>query len=158
MLPQQRKGWTTVTDIEQFKKMTWCYLTNVKMMWQYQGMAYLFRKEGISLYGKDLGTMKTNHPIACMAIPQSKDKNYGVDIYVPVSDKKRAEKIIADQDRIRECAQLEVSDEAKKAHMEFNRAALAAKQRNADAKKASRAERRSSLIARLAPGFLADKG
>ena len=84
MLPQQRKGWTTVTDIEQFKKMTWCYLTNVKMMWQYQGMAYLFRKEGIPLYGKDLGTMKTNHPIVCMAIPQSKDKNYGVDIYVPV--------------------------------------------------------------------------
>lgn len=158
MLPQQRKGWTTVTDIEQFKKMTWCYLTNVKMMWQYQGMAYLFRKEGIPLYGKDLGTMKTNHPIVCMAIPQSKDKNYGVDIYVPVEGRKRAEKIIADQERIRECAQFEASDEAKRAHEEFNRAALAAKQRNAEEKRASRAERRSSLVARFVPGSSAHRG
>ena len=158
MLPQQRKGWTTVTDIEEFKKMTWCYLTNVKMMWQYQGMAYLFRKEGIPLYGKDLGTMKMNHPIACMAIPQRKDKNYGVDIYVPVADRKRAERIIADQDRIRECAQLEVSDEANRAHEEFNRAALAAKQRNAEARKMSRAKRRNSLIERLVPGSLAHRG
>lgn len=158
MLSQQRKGWTTVTDIEQFKKMTWCYLTNVKMMWQYQGMAYLFRKEGIPLYGKHLGTMKTNHPIVCMAIPQSKDKNYGVDIYVPVEGRKRAEKIIADQERIRECAQLEASDEAKRAHEEFNRAALAAKQRNAEEKKASRAERRSSLVARFVPGSSAHRG
>ena len=41
---------------------------------------------------------------------------------------------------------------------EFNRAALAAKQRNAEEKKASRAERRSSLVARFVPGSSAHRG
>ena len=152
MLPQQKKGWTTVVDLEEYKKMTWSYLTNVKQTWEYDGIAYIFRKKGIHLYGRDCGSLKMNHPILTIGIPQHKDKNYGVDIYVPVEDRKRAEKIIADQDRIRECAQLEASDEAKRAHEEFNRAALAAKQRNAEEKKASRAERRSSLVARFVPG------
>lgn len=158
MLPQQKKGWTTVTDIEEFKKMTWTYLTNIKMTWQYQGMAYLFREAGIPIYGKDLGTLKMNHPIACMAIPQSRDKNYGVDIYVPAKMKSKAEKIIADQDRIKECAELEASDEAKAAREEFNRAALEAKERNAKQAKSRREERRRSFISRLTPGFISARG
>ena len=152
MLPQQKKGWTTVTDIEEFKKMTWTYLTNIKMVWQYQGMAYLFRKAGIPLYGKDLGTLKMNHPILCMAIPQRKDKNYGVDIYVPVDKKKQAEKIIADEALLAEAAELE-SAEGAAAHKEFEREALAAKERNAAARKEARAAKRSRLMRKLVPGF-----
>ena len=34
MLPQQKKGSTTVVDNEEFKKITWTYLTNVKMTWE----------------------------------------------------------------------------------------------------------------------------
>lgn len=152
MLPQQKKGWTTVVDIEEFKRMTWTYLTNVKMVWQYQGIAYLFRQAGIPLYGKDLGTMKMNHPILCMAIPQHKDKNYGVDIYVPVEKKKQAEKIIADEARLAEAAELEAAEGAA-AHKEFEEQALAAKARNAAARKAARAERKSQLLKRFVPGF-----
>lgn len=156
MLPQQKKGWTTVVDIEEFKKITWAYLTNVKMVWEYQGMAYLFREAGIPIYGKDLGTMKMNHPIMCMAIPQHRDRNYGVDIYVPAKKKAKAEKLIADRERLREAAVLEQAEGAK-AHAEFERAALAAKERNAAARKQRRAQRRSALFARLVPNFAAGK-
>lgn len=150
MLPQQKKGWTTVVDIEQFKKMTWTYLTNVKQVWQYQGMAYLFREAGIDIYGKDLGTLKMNHPIACMAIPQHKDKNYGVDIYVPAKLKAKAEKLIADEERLRKASELEMQ-QGEAAHEEFERAALAAKARNAAAAKARRAEKRARFLGKLMP-------
>lgn len=149
MLPQQRKGWTTVVDIEEFKQMTWCYLTNVKMVWEYEGMAYLFRKAGIHLYGKDLGSMKMNHPILCMAVPQSKDKNYGVDIFVPVDKKLEAQKIIADKDALRAAAELERTEGAAD-HEAFNQAALAAKERNACARRARRAQARASLARKTA--------
>lgn len=156
MLPQQKKGWTTVVDIEEFKKITWTYLTNVKMTWEYQGMAYLFREAGIPIYGKDLGTMKMNHPIVCMAIPQHKDKNYGVDIYVPAKKKAKAEKLIADRGRLRQAAELE-EVEGKAAHEEFERQALAAKERNAAAKRERRQKRRAAIVERLAPQFIASK-
>lgn len=156
MLPQQKKGWTTVVDIEEFKEITWTYLTNVKMTWEYQGMAYLFREAGIPIYGKDLGTMKMNHPIVCMAIPQHKDKNYGVDIYVPAKKKAKAEKLIADRERLRQAAELE-EVEGKAAHEEFERQALAAKERNAAAAKERKAQRRARFMNKLAPSFIAGK-
>lgn len=156
MLPQQRKGWTTVTDIEEFKKITWSYLTNVKMTWEYQGMANLFRKANIPIYGKDLGTLKMNHPILTMAIPQHKDKNYGVDIYVPASKKAKAEKLIADPERIKEAAELEET-EGQAAYDSFNKEAQANKERNARIKKEARQEKVRGIAAAVIPGFVASK-
>ncbi len=154
MLPQQKKGWTTVVDIEEYKKITWSYLCNVKQVWEYEGMAYLFRKEGIDIYGKDLGSLKMNHPIACMAIPQHKDKNYGVDIYVPANLKSKAKKIFADKERLHQAAELE-EEFGKEAHKEFERKALAAKQKNAAARKKERADKVSRLLNKFAPRFTA---
>ena len=99
-MPQKRQGFTTMVDLAEFEKTTWAFLVNIKMTWQYDGMAYLFREAGIPLYGIDRGTTKMNHPIAAMAIPMSKDKNYGVDIYVPADRKKKAASLIEDEEKL----------------------------------------------------------
>ena len=148
MLPQQKKGWTTVVDLEEYKKMTWSYLTNVKQTWQYDGIAYIFRKRGIHLYGRDCGSLKMNHPILTIGIPQHKDKNYGVDLYVPVEKKAQALSLIKDWDRIRECAELE-QQEGSAAHKAFEAAATEAKQRNAEKKRAARREKFGRMRAQL---------
>lgn len=150
---QKRTGFTTMVDLEEFNATTWAHLMNIKMTWQYDGIAYLFRQAGIPLYGIDRGTMKMNHPIACMAVPQHKDKNYGVDIYVPSSMKKKALKIVEDMERIRECAELE-EEQGRAAREEFERAALAAKNHNQAAIKANKRERRAALLSTFVPRFL----
>ena len=144
MLPQQKKGWTTVVDLEEYKKMTWSYLTNVKQTWEYDGIAYIFRKKGIHLYGRDCGSLKMNHPILTIGIPQHKDKNYGVDIYVPSKLKKKAASLLADEARVRECAELEVIAGEENARA-FNEEALANKKRNSQRK----AERRKGFFKAL---------
>ena len=151
---QKKTGFTTMVDLREFNETTWAFLTNITMTWQYDGIAYLFRKEGIPLYGIDRGTMKMNHPIACMAVPQHKDKNYGVDIYVPANCKKRASKIIGEEDRLRECAALE-REEGRDARAEFERAAWAAKESNAEAMKEQRRRRRERFLSAITLGFLA---
>ena len=148
MLPQQKKGWTTVVDLEDYKKMTWSYLTNIKQTWQYDGIAYIFRKRGIHLYGRDCGSLKMNHPILTIGIPQHKDKNYGVDLYVPVEKKAQALSLIKDWDRIREYAELE-QQEGKAAHKAFEAAATEAKQRNAEKKRVARREKFGKVRAQL---------
>lgn len=55
-MPQKRQGFTTMVDLAEFEKTTWAFLVNIKMTWQYDGMAYLFREAGIPLYGIDRGT------------------------------------------------------------------------------------------------------
>ena len=89
-MAKRQRGWTTLTDIEEFKTITWSFLKNITMTWEYDGMAYLFREARIPIYGIDRGTMKMNHPIMAMGIPMQRDKNYGVDIYVPAKLKKKA--------------------------------------------------------------------
>lgn len=107
-MAKRQRGWTTLTDIEEFKTITWSFLKNITMTWEYDGMAYLFREARIPIYGIDRGTMKMNHPIMAMGIPMQRDKNYGVDIYVPAKLKKKAASLLADEARVRECAELEV--------------------------------------------------
>lgn len=148
MLPQQKKGWTTVVDLEEYKKMTWSYLTNVKQTWEYDGIAYIFRKKGIHLYGRDCGSLKMNHPILTIGIPQHKDKNYGVDLYVPVEKKAQALSLISNWDRIREYAELEAA-EGGAAHEAFNEAARACKERNQVKQREARAAKFNSLKAKL---------
>lgn len=153
-MPQRRTGFTTVVDLNEFNQMTWTFLTNITQTWQYDGIAYQFRKAGIPLYGIDRGTMKMNHPIACMAVPQHKDKNYGVDIYVPVEDKKRASKLVADADHVRKCAELEAC-EGPAAREQFERQATALRESNAEAFRARRREKRASIMSILMPHFAA---
>lgn len=62
-MPQKRQGFTTMVDLAEFEKTTWAFLVNIKMTWQYDGMAYLFREAGIPLYGIDRGTTKMNTPL-----------------------------------------------------------------------------------------------
>ena len=107
-MAKRQRGWTTLTDIEEFKTITWSFLKNITMTWEYDGMAYLFREARIPIYGIDRGTMKMNHPIMAMGIPMQRDKNYGVDIYVPAKLKKKAASLLADEARVRECAELEI--------------------------------------------------
>lgn len=140
-----RKGFTTVVDIEDFKTITWSYLTNVKMLWEYQGIAYLFREHGIPLYGYECGTMKMNHPVVGIVIPASRDKNYGVNIYVPADMKKKAAKLIADSDKVKESAELEAL-EGQPHYDAFETEARAAKARNAARKKQHRRELLGSFV------------
>lgn len=107
-MAKRQRGWTTLTDIEEFKTITWSFLKNITMTWEYDGMAFLFREARIPIYGIDRGTMKMNHPIMAMGIPMQRDKNYGVDIYVPAKLKKKAASLLADEARVRECAELEI--------------------------------------------------
>lgn len=147
-MARKRQGWTTVTDIEVFKTITWSFLTNIKMTWEYDGMAYLFRKANIPIYGIDRGTMKMNHPIMALGVPTQRDRNYGVDIYVPAKMKKKAESLLKDADRVRECAELEaVEGEAYAA--EFNREALENKRRNSEVRKAHRKEKLGAFLSRI---------
>ena len=145
MLPQQRKGWTTMVDLDEFERTTWSYLGNVKELRRYRGVANLFRHEGIALYGKDLGTIKMNHPVMCMAVPQSKDKNYGVDLYVPASDKKRAARLFSDDELVERHALLEESEGAK-ACAQFDAEARAAKERRASERRVRRAQGKAGAL------------
>lgn len=147
---QRRKGFTTMTDLDEFERTTWSFLTNVKMVWEYEGMAYLFRQEGIPLYGYEKGTTKMNHPVMGMVIPPSKDKNYGVDIYVPVKQKPRALKLIADQERLRACAELEAV-EGPTCHKRFEAEARSNKERYEQGRRARRRERLRSQLKSLLP-------
>lgn len=147
-MARKRQGWTTVTDIEVFKTITWSFLTNIKMTWEYDGMAYLFRNANIPIYGIDRGTMKMNHPIMALGVPTQRDRNYGVDIYVPAKMKKKAESLLKDADRVRECAELEAVEGERNAEA-FNREALENKRRNAEARKAHRKEKMGSFLSRI---------
>lgn len=145
---QKRKGFTTVVDIEEFKKITWSFLTNVKLVWEYDGIANLLRREGIPLYGFDRGTTKMNHPVATIMLPPNKDVNYGVDLYVPSSKIARAKKLISDEGRIKEAAAREASEGAA-CYEEFEREARASMQRNRMERKRRRRERVGALASRL---------
>lgn len=145
---QQRKGFTTVVDLEDFKNITWSFLVNIKMTWEYDGIAYLFREAGIPIYGFDRGTTKMNHPVMGIMIPPSKDTNYGVDLYVPVGQLKKARKLIADRDVLAEAAKREET-EGEAHRTAFDAAARAAKERNARARKQRRREQWGSMLARL---------
>ena len=118
------------------------------MTWEYDGMAYLFRNANIPIYGIDRGTMKMNHPIMALGVPTQRDRNYGVDIYVPAKMKKKAESLLKDADRVRECAELEAVAGEENARA-FNREALENKRRNAQARKARRKEKMGSLFSRI---------
>lgn len=143
-MAKRQRGWTTVTDIEEFKTITWSFLKNITMTWEYDGMAYLFREARIPIYGIDRGTMKMNHPIMAMGVPIQKDKNYGVDIYVPAKLKKKAASLLTDEARVRECAELEIVAGEENARA-FNEEALANKKRNSRRK----AERRKGFFRAL---------
>ena len=143
-MAKRQRGWTTLTDIEEFKTITWSFLKNITMTWEYDGMAFLFREARIPIYGIDRGTMKMNHPIMAMGIPMQRDKNYGVDIYVPAKLKKKAASLLADEARVRECAELEIVAGEENARA-FNEEALANKKRNSQRK----AERRKSFFRTL---------
>lgn len=147
---QRRKGFTTMADLDEFERTTWAFLANVKMVWEYEGMAYLFRQEGIPLYGYEKGTTKMNHPVMGMVIPPSKDKNYGVDIYVPAGKRARALKLIADGERLRECAQLEAV-EGPACHALFESEARANKERYEQGRRARRKERLRAKLQSLLP-------
>ena len=139
-----QRWWTTVEDLEEYKEITWAFLKNIKMTWEYSGMAYLFREAGIPLCGIDRGTLKANHPIMAMGVPMQRDKNYGVDIYVPAKMKGKALSLLSDEERVRECAELEAVVGAEHAR-EFNQVALENKNRHAEEKKRSR----RALLARF---------
>lgn len=145
---QKRQGFTTVVDLEQFKEITWSFLTNIKMTWEYDGISYLFREAGIPLYGFDRGTTKMNHPVATIMLPPSKDVNYGVDLYVPSCDLARARSLVKSGKRIKEAAEIEAV-EGKGHYEEFDRAARASKQRHADERRAKRRDRIVSIMARV---------
>lgn len=143
-MPRRQRWWTTVTDLEEYSKLTWSFLKNIKMTWEYDGMAYLFRNAGIPICGIDRGTMKMNHPIMTLGVPMQHDKNYGVDIYVPVNMKGKAIRLLQDEDRVRECAELEEAEGDAHAEL-FNQEALGNKRRHSEERK----ERRRSLLRRL---------
>ncbi len=147
---QRREGFTTLTDLSEFEQITWSFLVNVKMTWEYDGIAYLFREAGIPIYGYDKGTTKMNHPVMGMAIPMSKDKNYGVDLYVPNTMKAMAQKLIANWDRVRECAQIE-AEVGQKHYERFEEEARVNKERYESEKRCQRKERVRSHLASLLP-------
>lgn len=150
-MPQRKKGFTTMVDLGEFKQTTWTFLANITMQWQYDGMAYLFREAGIPLYGIDRGTTKMNHPWIGIMIPSSRDRNYGVDIYVPSKLVKRARRLIADEERLRESARLEEAF-GSRFHEEFAKAALASKKKDADMRRLERKEKRDRILGRLGRG------
>lgn len=147
-MARKRQGFTTMVDLEEFENTTWTFLMNIKMTWQYDGMAYLFREAGIPLYGIDRGTTKMNHPVAAMAIPMSKDKNYGVDIYVPENRKKKAASLVEDEGKLRAAAELE-SALGSGHYDEFDEQATAAKAAYLAKKKERRRERRGQVLSKL---------
>ena len=147
-MPQKRQGFTTMVDLAEFEKTTWAFLVNIKMTWQYDGMAYLFREAGIPLYGIDRGTTKMNHPIAAMTIPISKDKNYGVDIYVPADRKKKAASLIEDEEKLARAAELE-AEVGGEAHARFNEEATEKKASYLEMKKERRRAKRGLVFTKL---------
>lgn len=119
-----QRGFTTVPDIEQYKKMQWSFLCNIKMRWEYDGLANAFRNKGIYLYGKDNGTMRMNNPIFGILIAPHRDRNYGVDIYVPVDRKAEALRIYENKDALKLAAESEAL-EGEAHHRAFDEVVLA---------------------------------
>lgn len=146
----RRRGFTTMIDIEQFKKTKWSFLKNVKMTWEYDGIANVFRDAGIPLYGFDRGTTKMNHPIATIMLPPSKDVNYGVDLYVPIGDLARARSLVKNEQRLRDAAEREAAEGAAY-HEAFNAAAIASKKDNAEARKQRRRNTVNALLRKVLP-------
>lgn len=147
---QRRQGFTTLTDLSEFDKTTWSFLVNVKMTWEYDGIAYLFREAGIPIYGYEKGTTKMNHPVMGMVIPMSKDKNYGVDLYVPVNKKEKARKLISNWERVKECAELE-AESGPEHYDRFEEEARANKARYEAEKRQLRKERVRKHLTSLIP-------
>ncbi len=137
-----------MVDLTEFEKTTWSFLLNIKMTWQYDGMAYLFREAGIPLYGIDRGTTKMNHPIMALGIPMNKDKNYGVDIYVPASQLKKATSLVSDEEKLRAAAELE-AEAGQGNYDRFNEEATAAKATYLEWKKERRREKRGEIFSKL---------
>lgn len=137
-----------MVDLQEFEETTWAFLANIKMIWQYDGMAYLFREAGIPLYGIDRGTTKMNHPVAAMAIPMNKDKNYGVDIYVPANRLKKAASLIENEEKLKAAAELE-AQLGSGYYDTFNEEAAAAKAGYLAKKKERRREKRGQIISKL---------
>ena len=129
-----QRGFTTVPDIEQYKKMQWSFLCNIKMRWEYDGLANAFRSKGIYLYGKDRGTMRMNNPIFGILIAPHRDRNYGVDIYVPVDRKAEALRIYKDKDALKLAAEAEAV-EGEAHHKAFDEAVLAQRAERTSRKK-----------------------
>lgn len=89
-----------------------------------------------------------NHPIAAMAIPMSKDKNYGVDIYVPADRKKKAVSLIEDEEKLARAAELE-AEVGGEAHARFNEEATEKKASYLEMKKERRRARRGAIFTKL---------
>ncbi|WP_165062866.1 hypothetical protein [Adlercreutzia sp. ZJ154] len=106
-MAQYRRGFTTMDDLEKFENTEWTFLKNIKMQWEYDGMAYIFREANLPLYGKPLGSMKENHPYLSVMMPRRRNENYGVNIYVPLSRLKEAKRLTNNVDEVRRAAELE---------------------------------------------------
>lgn len=145
---QRKRGFTTLPDIEEFKKIRWTFLINIKYCWEYEGIAYLFRQAEIPLYGVDLGTNKTNHPFMGLLVPSSRDENYGVNIFVPNIRKNEAQKLIANRGKLRKCAELEAKVGALY-YEEFAKLALDSKARNTAARKQKLQGKRMDAVTRI---------
>lgn len=142
-----RKSFTTMVDLDEFKATTWVLLKNVKMRWEYDGLAYLFREAGIPLYGNPLGSMKENHPYLSVLVPKRRNENYGINIYVPERDIKRARALISNESRVRAAAEEEQRVGAE-AHAEFNAKALESKRERDERRKEKRAEKLARIFPR----------
>lgn len=145
-MPQLKRGFTTMVDLDEFKHIRWTLLRNVKKRWEYDGIAYLFRQAGLPLYGKPLGSMKENHPYLSIMVPRRRNENYGVNLYVPCERLEEAQRLAADEDRLR-CAAERERAAGSQDHEHFYREALAQRAMRQQRRK----EARRDFIARLLP-------
>ena len=134
-----------MVDIEEFKRLQWALLRNVKMKWEYDGIAYLFREANIPIYGKPLGSMKENHPYLSVMVPKRRNENYGVDIYVPVDRLREAKRLIQSEDALKKAADLE-NRYGEQAHEAFKKKAIENRELQRKKRKKSRHKAINKLL------------
>ncbi len=118
-----------MADLKEYKQTTWTFLANITYQWQYDGIANLFRKNGIPLYGIDLGSTKENHVFLGVFVPKNMNRNYGVNIFVPEGREREARQLIRDEAALREAAQAEQT-EGSEHYRRFSEEAWANKRRD----------------------------
>jgi hypothetical protein len=106
----KQQTYTTMVDLEEFKRMNWTLLANIKTLREYRGIMYIFREAGIPLYFAELGSLRKNNLFFGIFIHPKRDKNYGVNVYVPTKKLDKSRKLISDQERLNDAALKEEID------------------------------------------------
>jgi hypothetical protein len=80
------------------------FVANILKQNDYDGIAHAFRHAGIPYTLEEKGTLRTNNVFLGLFTPPSRDRNYGMDVFVPAGLTRKAKGILGDSRLLAEAA------------------------------------------------------